>query len=235
MSEPTLGAWLRAERERRGVTLKTIADQTKVAAPLLEGLETGDLSRWPGGIYRRAFVKAYASALGLDADGIVRRFDIEHPDPEAVAACALAAASVTARSEQATSAAGRSGIRAFRPNPLPPARARLIGTAADLTVALVLGLGFAAAGSRLLWPVLLIALYYALGVLLKGTSPMVALLSDEPAPLVREPRDEPQAGETPRPAVAAAPRQAPDRRHPTARRPANRPSRPARATRQRVS
>lgn len=233
MSEPTLGAWLRAERERRGVTLKTVADETKVAVPLLEGLETGDLSRWPGGIYRRAFVKAYASSLGLDCDAVVRRFDIEHPDPEAVAVAASAAASVMPG--EGAPAASRSGIHAFRPASLPPARARLIGTAADLTVALVLGLGFAAAGSRLLWPVLLIALYYAAGVLMKGTSPMVALLSDEPAPLVREPRGEPQAGETPRPAVASAPRPSQERRHPSGRRPANRPSRPARATRQRVS
>ena len=65
-------------------------------------------------------------------------------------------------------------------------RARLLGTAADLTVALVLAFGSAAAGSRLLWPVLLIAAYYAAGVLLTGTSPMVALFgeaaSSEPSP-----------------------------------------------------
>ena len=54
----------------------------------------------------------------------------------------------------------------------------LLGTAADLTVAAVLAFGCAAAGSRLLWPVLLIACYYAVGVLLTGTSPMVALLGD---------------------------------------------------------
>ncbi len=60
-------------------------------------------------------------------------------------------------------------------------RARYLGTAADLMVALVLAFGSAAAGSRLLWPVLLIAAYYAAGVLLTGTSPMVALLETVPA------------------------------------------------------
>ena len=54
----------------------------------------------------------------------------------------------------------------------------ILGTAADMTVALVLAFGSAAAGSRLLWPVLLIAAYYAAGVLLTGTSPMVALLGE---------------------------------------------------------
>ncbi len=48
-------------------------------------------------------------------------------------------------------------------------------------VALVLAFGSAAAGSRLLWPVLLIAAYYAAGVLLTGTSPMVALLETVPS------------------------------------------------------
>ena len=41
---------------------------------------------------------------------------------------------------------------------------------------MILAFGSAAAGSRLLWPVLLIAAYYAAGILLTGTSPMVALL-----------------------------------------------------------
>jgi hypothetical protein len=48
----------------------------------------------------------------------------------------------------------------------------------------VLAFGSAAAGSRLLWPVLMIAAYYAAGILITGTSPMVALLSQaesEPA------------------------------------------------------
>lgn len=232
MTESTLGAWLRAERERRGVTLKTVADQTKVAAPLLEGLETGDLSRWPGGIYRRAFVKAYASALGLDADAVMKRFEQEHPDPEAVAAAAADAARVAVASDHSSHATSTHGVRPFPSTPFSPPRARVVGTAADLTVALVLGLGFAAAGSRLLWPVLLIALYYAAGVLLRGTSPMVALLSDEPEPATRPQRGEPEAGDMSR--AAAAPRAVPDRRLP-ARRSGNRPSRPARATRQRVS
>ena len=43
---------------------------------------------------------------------------------------------------------------------------------------MVLAFGSAAAGSRLLWPVFAIAAYYAAGVLLTGTSPMVALLGE---------------------------------------------------------
>src|SRR6185437_15269151 len=87
MSEPTtLGSWLRRERERRGVTLAKISEETKVAVPLLEGLEADDLSRWPGGIFRRAFTRSYATAIGVDPDLVVKRLEEEHPSEDAAQA-----------------------------------------------------------------------------------------------------------------------------------------------------
>ena len=176
MNEPTtLGAYLRRERERRGLALKTISESTKVSVGFLEGLEADDISRWPGGIFRRAFVRSYAECVGLDPDDVVKRFERQHPPPEAEAVTAVInpAVPLPAGGHSPRTAAGRS--------PAPPQRARLVGTAADLTVAVVLAFGSAAAGSRLLWPVLLIAAYYAIGILVTGTSPMVALLSESPA------------------------------------------------------
>jgi transcriptional regulator with XRE-family HTH domain len=64
----------RRQRERRGVTLETIAQSTKVPASLFAGLERGDCSRWPAGVYSRAYVKAYAQAIGLDVDEAVEDF-----------------------------------------------------------------------------------------------------------------------------------------------------------------
>lgn len=74
------GAWLRRERERRGLSLEVVASRTKVAASLLDGLERGDLTRWPAGIFRRAFVRTYAEVIGLDAAEVVREFGLAHPD-----------------------------------------------------------------------------------------------------------------------------------------------------------
>ena len=179
MNEPTtLGAYLRRERERRGLALRAISESTKVSVGLLEGLEADDISRWPGGIFRRAFVRSYAECVGLDPDDVVRRFERQHAPAEADAAPALGAAAPPAN------AVSRGVERAatVRPAIGVSRRARLLGTAADVTVAIVLAFGCAAAGSRLLWPVLLIAGYYALGVLFTGTSPMVALLMDNSAP-----------------------------------------------------
>jgi transcriptional regulator with XRE-family HTH domain len=180
MNEPTtLGPYLRDERERRGLTLKTISESTKVSIALLEGLEADDISRWPGGIFRRAFVRAYAQCVGLDPDDVFRRFERQYQPPPPVAPAAPGASQV-APANQWPLAEIVSDTAETRPG-VPTERARVLGTAADLTVALVLAFASAAAGSRLLWPVLLIAAYYAVGVLLTGTSPMVALLSDESA------------------------------------------------------
>ncbi len=75
MSEAdTFGPRLRAERERRGISIETIASVTKVGGELWEGLERNDLSRWPSGIFARAFVRDYARAIGLDADEVVNEF-----------------------------------------------------------------------------------------------------------------------------------------------------------------
>jgi cytoskeletal protein RodZ len=76
-----LGPRLRLERERRQISLQSIADETKIGRSLLEALERDDVSRWPTGIFRRAFVRSYAEAVGLNADEVVREFAERFPDP----------------------------------------------------------------------------------------------------------------------------------------------------------
>jgi transcriptional regulator with XRE-family HTH domain len=169
----TLGAYLRAERERRGMALRAISEDTKVSLPLLEGLESDDISRWPGGIFRRAFVRAYAESVGLDPDDVFRRFEQQHKPAQLEPSVESSGSAAT---ELAVLAQGRSARRVGSSGWSLPDRARYLGTAADLTIAAVFAFGSAAAGARLLWPVLIIAMYYAAGVLFTGTSPMVALL-----------------------------------------------------------
>lgn len=70
----TFGPRLRRERERRRISLETIASVTKVSADLWIGLEQNDFSKWPSGIFARAFVRDYARAVGLDADEVVNEF-----------------------------------------------------------------------------------------------------------------------------------------------------------------
>lgn len=79
--ESSLGARLRAHRERQQITLDAITAETKIKLFMLEGLERDDVSSWPEGIYRRAYVRAYARAVGLDPQDLVREFLEVHPDP----------------------------------------------------------------------------------------------------------------------------------------------------------
>ena len=67
-ADDSFGVRLRRERERRRIALASIAENTKISGSLLEDLERGNVSRWPSGIFRKAFIRAYASAVGLDPD-----------------------------------------------------------------------------------------------------------------------------------------------------------------------
>jgi len=68
------GAVLRDARKRRGVSLQELANNTKIATSILYGLEDGRVDRLPGGLYSRAFVRAYAREVGLDPDETVEAF-----------------------------------------------------------------------------------------------------------------------------------------------------------------
>jgi cytoskeletal protein RodZ len=68
------GTALREARERRGITLRQIADHTKISIASLEALERSDASRLPGGIFARSFVRSYAVEVGLDPDATVEAF-----------------------------------------------------------------------------------------------------------------------------------------------------------------
>src|SRR5215813_6369575 len=79
--DDSFGARLRHQREKKGVSLRTIAQQTKIKLSLLEGLERDDIRYWPAGIFRRAYVREYAQAIGLDPDTLVREFAERYPVP----------------------------------------------------------------------------------------------------------------------------------------------------------
>lgn len=77
----SFGARLRLQRERQQVPLTAIAEQTKIKVSLLDGLERDDISHWPGGIFRRSYVRAYAHAIGLEPQAVVDEFLAHYPDP----------------------------------------------------------------------------------------------------------------------------------------------------------
>jgi helix-turn-helix protein len=65
---------LRRHRQRNRISLDEIAADIRIKRPLLEALEGNDLSAWPSGLYARAWIRAYASVVGLDPDDTVDEF-----------------------------------------------------------------------------------------------------------------------------------------------------------------
>jgi transcriptional regulator with XRE-family HTH domain len=80
LDKESFGPVLRAARERKGVTLKQLAAETKLSVDLWEALEDNNLARWPKRIYARSYVRDYAEQVGLDPDDVVNEFCRLFPD-----------------------------------------------------------------------------------------------------------------------------------------------------------
>ena len=112
--------WL---REQRGITLRDIADTTKLSVRTLEALERNDIARLPGGIFSRGLVRAYAEQIGVDPEATVQEF--------------------IARFPVASVSDGSPSVRTEEINTDPPSqvgRRAAIAAATLLSIALVVGL-----------------------------------------------------------------------------------------------
>src|SRR3954453_3534220 len=69
-----VGKQLRQAREARGLTVRDVADLTKISSRQIEAIETEHYEKLPGGIFGRGYVRALALALKLDADALVRAY-----------------------------------------------------------------------------------------------------------------------------------------------------------------
>ena len=179
----SFGARLRQERERRNISIAAIAESTKILGALLEGLERDDVSRWPTGFYRRAFMRAYASAIGVDVEATLKEFLERFPDPDDKPPVVEKAAA-----REPVPAAGPAGLRVAS----PPAGAwfaegalvkgivlRALAAAIDLFVLSVTGLAlYTVLG--LFWAPLCLATiaYYSVSILVLGNTPGVCLFAD---------------------------------------------------------
>ncbi len=71
----SFGDELRREREIRGISLKEIADSTKISKRFLEAIERNDHKTLPAPVFTRGFVREYARYLGLNAEEMVNRYN----------------------------------------------------------------------------------------------------------------------------------------------------------------
>jgi len=61
-----LGYEVRRIREDKGLSIEDVTEITKIRTHFLEGIEAGDYSSFPSGVYIRGFVKSYLSFLGAE-------------------------------------------------------------------------------------------------------------------------------------------------------------------------
>jgi len=181
----SLGRRLRRERERRDISLAQIAAETKIAAALLEALERDDLTHWPPGIFRRSFLRAYADAIGVDAEAVVDEFLQRFPGP---------ADAEVVRSRSVDRLLSPAPLRLTLADDVPllsgfrfrmawDLRRSWKAVVWDLTVLLAVAAGgFVVSGE--FWMVLAVAsiFYYAGGVLLLGNTPGLTLFKPSRPP-----------------------------------------------------
>src|SRR4029078_6990279 len=71
----SFGEELRREREIRGISLKEIADATKISKRFLEAIERNDHRTLPAPVFTRGFVRQYARYRGRSAEEMVNRYN----------------------------------------------------------------------------------------------------------------------------------------------------------------
>jgi cytoskeleton protein RodZ len=97
----TFGEFLRTRRQRAGISLDQIANETKIPQRHFEALEHGSVRTWPRGMYTRAMLRAYAESVGIDkeyvADQFQRVFEQKPEEPVAPAPQPVGVAQAPAR------------------------------------------------------------------------------------------------------------------------------------------
>jgi cytoskeletal protein RodZ len=132
VTEPiAFGLRLRGLREARGISLEGVAQSTKIHIGQLAALESGDVSKWPAGIFARGFVRAYAEEVRTAAAPLVAEFCRVFPEvagasasrPEHRLRITLVGASRLARATAWLTSGSRGPSRRY-----PPASRRALPT-----------------------------------------------------------------------------------------------------------
>lgn len=72
-----IGQELQKARLDKGLSLDDIQQSTKIQKRYLAAIENGQFDQLPGAFYERAFVRQYASAVGLDVTEFMQNHDIQ--------------------------------------------------------------------------------------------------------------------------------------------------------------
>ena len=77
------GETLRAQREKKGITLEQAASDTRIREKFLKALEDSDYQTLPGAVYTKGFLRNYAEYLELPSEELVAQFHQERDQTDA--------------------------------------------------------------------------------------------------------------------------------------------------------
>jgi len=72
-----VGHQLSTARQQRGLTLDDVSRATKIPLSILDAIERNDTARLPQGFFTRAFVRAYAREVGVNADDLLDNSEVQ--------------------------------------------------------------------------------------------------------------------------------------------------------------
>lgn len=79
-----VGDILRAERERRGLTIRDVEEATSIRALYIQSIEENKYDIIPGEVYLKGFIKTYANFLNLDGNAVVNQYRQEKTPPNVI-------------------------------------------------------------------------------------------------------------------------------------------------------
>ena len=85
-----IGTHLREAREKAGLSLRDVAETTKLSPVTLRQIERNEFGRLPGGIFVRGYLRSYAETVGADPGEMVSRYLEQYEPPDAAEALPIA-------------------------------------------------------------------------------------------------------------------------------------------------
>jgi transcriptional regulator with XRE-family HTH domain len=79
----SFGTWLRRQREAREISLREVADRTKISMRYLQAMEDDRFEVLPAPIFAKGFLREYARYVGLSPDEVVNHYlSVQQPQSD---------------------------------------------------------------------------------------------------------------------------------------------------------
>jgi cytoskeletal protein RodZ len=75
MASSTAAPSLEQIRKENGVSLRQVADSTKISMLFLQAIENEQFAKLPGGVFNRSYIRQYAAAAGIPEESLLRKYE----------------------------------------------------------------------------------------------------------------------------------------------------------------